>query len=89
MPSKSEVFREIDWLRGVVEAQNVPVVFCHNDLFERNIIYDEETDKVSFIDFEISDYNYQAYDFGFFFTYKVGKKTTQKSRIYFIDFSRF
>lgn len=39
-----------------------PIVFCHNDLLLKNIIYDETKNKVTFIDFEYSDYNYQAFD---------------------------
>lgn len=34
---------ELTWLRGTVESQDFPVVFCHNDLQEGNILLREET----------------------------------------------
>lgn len=39
-----------------------PIVFCHNDLLLKNIIYSKAEQAVTFIDFEYSDYNYQAFD---------------------------
>lgn len=39
-----------------------PVVFCHNDLLMGNIIYDQEKQKVTFIDYEYVYVNYQAFD---------------------------
>lgn len=39
-----------------------PVVFCHNDLVMRNIIWDNDSASVSFIDFEYSAPNYQPFD---------------------------
>lgn len=39
-----------------------PIVFCHNDLLLKNIVYNEKQNKVTFIDFEYSNYNYQAFD---------------------------
>lgn len=39
-----------------------PLVFCHNDLLLKNIVYNEKNTAVRFIDFEYADINYQAYD---------------------------
>lgn len=39
-----------------------PIVFAHNDLLLKNIIFNAHQDQVTFIDFEYSDYNYQAFD---------------------------
>ena len=44
------------------------MVFCHNDLLLKNIVYSKTNDQVSFIDFEYSDYNYQAFDIANHFT---------------------
>lgn len=42
---------------------NSPVVFCHNDLLLKNIIYHKTpTVGVTFIDFEYADFNFQAFD---------------------------
>ncbi|KAI9538193.1 hypothetical protein NQZ68_017926 [Dissostichus eleginoides] len=46
-----------------------PVVFCHNDVTEGNILILEDkdpntTDRLMLIDFEYSSYNYRGFDFG-------------------------
>ncbi|GAM21073.1 hypothetical protein SAMD00019534_042480 [Acytostelium subglobosum LB1] len=43
------------------------VVFCHNDLIPRNMIYNSGNDVVKYIDFEYSGYNYRGFDIGNFF----------------------
>ena len=50
------------WLEREIEKTSSPVVFCHNDLLSGNILYNEETDAVEFIDFEYGGYNYAAFD---------------------------
>jgi choline/ethanolamine kinase len=42
---------------------NSPVVFCHNDLQEGNILMREGSGDVVVIDFEYSAYNYRGFDF--------------------------
>ncbi|KAK8751214.1 hypothetical protein OTU49_013478, partial [Cherax quadricarinatus] len=39
-----------------------PVVFCHNDLVMRNIIWDADTASATFIDYEYAGPNYQPFD---------------------------
>ncbi|XP_042240125.1 ethanolamine kinase 2-like [Homarus americanus] len=39
-----------------------PVVFCHNDLVMRNIIWDQDSASATFIDYEYASHNYQPYD---------------------------
>lgn len=34
---------EMAWLKSTVESQDFPVVFCHNDLQEGNILLREQT----------------------------------------------
>lgn len=41
--------KEIDWFKSVVESNNFPVVFCHNDLQEGNILL-RQNDSSSSID---------------------------------------
>ena len=53
---------EVFFLERELRRINSPIVFCHNDLLLKNIIYHEPENLVSFIDFEYSDYNYQAFD---------------------------
>lgn len=64
IPSKCELEREVSLLEAHLSGLGSPVVFCHNDLLVKNIIYQEEQDRVIFIDFEYADNNYQALDIG-------------------------
>lgn len=49
-----------------------PIVFSHNDLLLGNVIYNEELNRVSFIDFEYAAHNFQAFDIGNHFTEFAG-----------------
>lgn len=53
---------ELKFLKSVLLRLESPIVFCHNDLLLKNIIVNFYENKVTFIDFEYSDYNYQAFD---------------------------
>ncbi|KAK6191748.1 hypothetical protein SNE40_003353 [Patella caerulea] len=64
IPKKDELIAELELLRSHLDALNSPVVFCHNDLLLNNIIYDSETDKIGFIDYEYAFNNFQAFDIG-------------------------
>ncbi|PAA83902.1 hypothetical protein BOX15_Mlig022238g1, partial [Macrostomum lignano] len=67
------VHEEIDWLRDAFYNQlSSPVVFCHNDLQENNILkFDNASRQHGFslqlIDFEYCSYNWRAFDIGNFF----------------------
>ncbi|XP_003739328.3 choline/ethanolamine kinase [Galendromus occidentalis] len=62
--------REMAWLREIFKRAQSPVMFCHNDLQEGNILHMEskESDGSSadenlvFIDFEYCSYNYRGFD---------------------------
>ncbi|KAM4573046.1 choline/ethanolamine kinase [Odontesthes bonariensis] len=60
---------ELESLRALLAATPSPVVFCHNDVQEGNILMLENRDhssneKLMLIDFEYSSYNYRGFDFG-------------------------
>ncbi|XP_054633708.1 choline/ethanolamine kinase [Dunckerocampus dactyliophorus] len=60
---------ELKNLRALLAATPSPVVFCHNDVQEGNILIlrkgdERSTDKLMLIDFEYSSYNYRGFDFG-------------------------
>ncbi|TRY66392.1 hypothetical protein DNTS_003357 [Danionella cerebrum] len=64
--------QEMDSLKCVLESTPSPVVFCHNDLQEGNILLlsgreNTERKKLMLIDFEYSSYNYRGFDIGNFF----------------------
>eukprot|EP00128_Syssomonas_multiformis_P014190 Colp12_sorted_trinity150504_noHs@2208 len=57
--------REIPILQDLCKKANSPIVFCHNDLQEGNIMVDDEsTGHLQFVDFEYGNHNYRGFDFG-------------------------
>ncbi|NWZ30306.1 CHKA kinase, partial [Asarcornis scutulata] len=61
--------QEMRSLRELLEATPSPVVFCHNDVQEGNILLlagheASPSDKLMLIDFEYSSYNYRGFDIG-------------------------
>ncbi|XP_068579423.1 choline/ethanolamine kinase [Cebidichthys violaceus] len=66
---KLDLPAELESLRALLAATPSPVVFCHNDVQEGNILMlhgedHNSTDKLMLIDFEYSSYNYRGFDFG-------------------------
>ncbi|XP_059190587.1 choline/ethanolamine kinase-like [Centropristis striata] len=66
---KFDLPAELESLRTLLAATPSPVVFCHNDVQEGNILILEEpdpnsTERLMLIDFEYSSYNYRGFDFG-------------------------
>ncbi|KAI1887991.1 hypothetical protein AGOR_G00180450 [Albula goreensis] len=60
---------ELESLRTLLAETPSPVVFCHNDVQEGNILMLDDRDpssneKLMLIDFEYSSYNYRGFDFG-------------------------
>ncbi|XP_064512928.1 choline/ethanolamine kinase isoform X1 [Pseudopipra pipra] len=60
---------EMRSLRDLLESTPSPVVFCHNDVQEGNILLlagheASPSDKLMLIDFEYSSYNYRGFDIG-------------------------
>ncbi|XP_043595609.1 choline/ethanolamine kinase isoform X2 [Bombus pyrosoma] len=55
---------EIKWFRSLATRHKYPVVFCHNDMQEGNILLRQNTRKpeLVLIDFEYCSYNYRAFD---------------------------
>ncbi|XP_026938499.1 ethanolamine kinase 2 isoform X1 [Sagmatias obliquidens] len=64
VPKVEVLERELAWLKEHLPQLDSPVVFCHNDLLCKNIIYDSTKGHVRFIDYEYAGYNYQAFDIG-------------------------
>ncbi|XP_072003742.1 choline/ethanolamine kinase isoform X2 [Engystomops pustulosus] len=60
---------EMKSLKLLLESTSSPVVFCHNDVQEGNILLlssrsSHPSDKLMLIDFEYSSYNYRGFDIG-------------------------
>ena len=60
---------EIEWILDLINKTESPVVFCHNDLRQANIMITESNDEVIFCDFDHSSYGYRGFDFGYFFCF--------------------
>uniref|UniRef100_A0A8C4GLK5 Ethanolamine kinase n=1 Tax=Dicentrarchus labrax TaxID=13489 RepID=A0A8C4GLK5_DICLA len=61
--------QEIDMLKSLLESTHSPVVFCHNDCQEGNVLLlkgrqSSDKQKLMLIDFEYSSYNYRGFDIG-------------------------
>lgn len=66
---KYDLPTELVNLRALLAETPSPVVFCHNDVQEGNILMldgrdPDSSDKLMLIDFEYSSYNYRGFDFG-------------------------
>ncbi|EKE37558.1 hypothetical protein ENUP19_0248G0088 [Entamoeba nuttalli] len=57
-----DLSKEIDYVEKKLTALNSPIVCCHNDLYLKNFIYNEEDRSIKLIDFEYASYNFQAFD---------------------------
>ncbi|XP_062917898.1 choline kinase alpha isoform X2 [Mobula hypostoma] len=59
---------ELEKLRSLLQATPSPVVFCHNDCQEGNLLLldnaENSDQKLMLIDFEYSSYNFRGFDFG-------------------------
>ncbi|XP_048209472.1 choline/ethanolamine kinase isoform X1 [Perognathus longimembris pacificus] len=58
---------EMGNLRKLLDSTPSPVVFCHNDIQEGNILSLSDTknvDSLMLVDFEYSSYNYRGFDIG-------------------------
>ncbi|KAL2725660.1 ethanolamine kinase 1 isoform X1 [Vespula squamosa] len=54
--------KEYQFLKERLSNLNNPIVYAHNDLLLANIIYNQKDNSVTFIDYEYTGYNYQAFD---------------------------
>ncbi|KAK6761002.1 hypothetical protein RB195_022176 [Necator americanus] len=55
----SDNIKDIETLIVPLEEE---ITFCHNDLLANNIIFDDSSGKVLFIDYEYADFNYAIFD---------------------------
>ncbi|KAL1231070.1 hypothetical protein TSPI_03725 [Trichinella spiralis] len=63
--NEERLLQEINLIRDFTDNCKSPVVFCHNDIQEGNILLPNECSShkgIMFIDFEYSSYNYRGFD---------------------------
>ena len=63
---------EINWVKKTAVNSNSPIIFCHNDVRNSNILVREkdcdEDNKLVFCDFEWSAYGWRGFDLAHLFT---------------------
>ncbi|KAL3513966.1 hypothetical protein ACH5RR_026683 [Cinchona calisaya] len=79
--------KEIDMLEKELSRDNQDIRFCHNDLQYGNIMIDEETGSITFIDYEYASYNPIAYDLANHFCEMVANYHTDTPHI--LDYSKY
>mmetsp|Transcript_2897 Transcript_2897/g.11039 ORF Transcript_2897/g.11039 Transcript_2897/m.11039 type:complete len:383 (-) Transcript_2897:100-1248(-) len=70
MQFEERILPEIEMVREIMDGWDV--VFCHNDVLGLNIIFNEEKQSYSFIDYEYCGHNYRAFDIGDHFFEHLG-----------------
>ena len=76
----SQLQEEIVWLKESVIPADTATVFCHNDLLNGNILYDDDEQRIQLIDFEYGGLNYQAFDIANHFNEFAGGTDTSVPR---------
>ena len=79
--SVENLVEEIRWLKGILVDCRSPIVLCHNDIHSGNIIYNENTGKLSLVDYEYSGPNYLASD--------IANHFCEFSGVEEVDYSRY
>ncbi|KAJ3237562.1 Ethanolamine kinase [Chytriomyces hyalinus] len=64
--------KELEDLEAELSKVDSPVVFCHGDVNPMNIIYDSESGKIDFIDYEYGFYRPRGFDLGNHFCEHTG-----------------
>ncbi|KAL8625041.1 hypothetical protein ACOMHN_012050 [Nucella lapillus] len=64
IPSRAALQGELTEICRRLEDLKMAVVFSHNDLLLKNIVYNREQETIRFIDYEYAFLNYEAYDIG-------------------------
>ncbi|KAI3670959.1 hypothetical protein L1987_64686 [Smallanthus sonchifolius] len=70
--SFKEVETEIIKLKELTGHLDAPVVFAHNDLLSGNLMFNDDEEKLYFIDFEYGSYSYRGFDIGNHFNEYAG-----------------
>ncbi|CAH3160727.1 probable ethanolamine kinase [Pocillopora verrucosa] len=63
-PSKAKLKEEIESLKSVLLKHKCPVVFCHNDMLCKNLLYNKDKDIILSIDYEYASMNFLPFDIG-------------------------
>ena len=65
------LMREYEFVKGIIDDANLPITLTHADFHPRNIIINDETGKIPFIDYEGAGFNYECSDLTRLFDIKI------------------
>lgn len=78
--SVEKLSAEVDYIESMINQHSTsPLGFCHNDILLENVVFSQEKQRVSFIDFEYGDYNYIFFDVANHFNEYAGIETVDYS----------
>ena len=80
---------EVNFLLENLPKSKDSVVFSHNDLHSQNILLLEKSNKLVFIDYEYSSYNYRGYDIANLFNESMIDYTNENYPYYTINEKNF
>ena len=64
------LMREYEFLKSIHDDVALPIALNHSDFHPRNMIINDETGKLTFVDYEITSFNYEVHDLVRFFDNK-------------------
>ena len=68
--SNEYLLEEYEFVKAIIDEVKPPICFNHMDFHPRNIIINDKTGDITFIDFEMSGFAYTYYDLSAFFICK-------------------
>lgn len=87
----NDIKYEIQFIKNVIIQLNSPIVFCHNDFRNSNILVREnnQTHKLTICDFEYGYYGYRGFDLGFLFSNWGGRTLLNEATTQDFDDSNY
>ena len=68
--SNQVLMEEFSYIKTIVDEVHLPVSFSHLDFHPRNVIINDKTSEITFVDFEMSCISYMYFDLATLFTSK-------------------
>ena len=59
------LLKEYEFVKQVYEEVKMPLMFCHGDLHPQNMVINDESNDVMFLDFEMTGFNYGCWDISY------------------------
>ena len=59
------LLEEYGFVKQVYEEAKMPLMFCHGDLHLHNMVINDESNEIMFLDFEVTGFNYGCWDLSY------------------------